>query len=95
MDRIDQMDSNGLHSTNPSQMVNWSNGVLLLEHSACKEIESNGSNRSNGVEWTPFDKAKSNGQRSNGVLLLEHSGCKASESNGSNRSNGVEWTPFD
>ena len=35
-------------------LVKWSNGVLLLEHSGCKASESNGSNRSNGVEWTPF-----------------------------------------
>lgn len=40
-DRIDQME-NGLHSTNLSQ---WSNGVLVLGHSGCKESESNGSYR--------------------------------------------------
>ena len=52
MDQIDQMQSNGLHSTKPSQMVKW---CLVLVQSGCKESESNGSNRSNGVEWTPVD----------------------------------------
>ena len=71
-------------------LVKWSNGVLLLKLRGCKASESNGSNRSNGGEWTPFDQAWSNG-----VLLPKLRGRKASESNGSNRSNGVEWTPFD
>ena len=62
MDQIDQIESNGLHSTKPGQMasiqlsvVKWSNGVLLYQHSGFKASESNGSNRSNGVKWTPFD----------------------------------------
>ena len=54
MDQIDQMESNGLHSTKPGQMVKW-NGVLLPKLRGRKASESNGSNRSNGVEWTPFD----------------------------------------
>ena len=36
-------------------LVKWSNGVLFLQHLGCKASKSNGSNRSNGVEWTPFD----------------------------------------
>ena len=36
-------------------LIRWSNGVLLHQHSGFKASESNGSNRSNGVEWTPFD----------------------------------------
>ena len=36
-------------------LVKWSNGVLLYQHSGFKASKSNGSNRSNGVEWTPFD----------------------------------------
>ena len=36
-------------------LVKESNSVLLLEQSGCKASESNGSYRSNEVEWTPFD----------------------------------------
>ena len=36
-------------------LVKWSNGVLLPKMRGRKASESNGSNRSNGVEWTPFD----------------------------------------
>ena len=127
MDQIDQMESNGLHSTKPCQMVKWclvawalrsyskwvewiksikwsrvdsirlslvkwSNGVLLHQHSGFKASESNGSNRSNGVELNSIRLSLV--KWSNGVLLHQLRGCKASESSGSNRSNGVEWTPF-
>ena len=73
-------------------LVKLSNSVLLLEHSGCKASESNGSNRSNGVELNSIRLSLF--KWSNGVLLREHSRCQASESNGSNRSNGIEWTPF-
>ena len=127
MDQIDQMESNGLHSTKPCQMVKWclvawalrsyskwvewiksikwsrvesirlslvqwSNGVLLHQHSGFKASELNGSNRSNGVELNSIRLSLV--KWSNGVLLHQLRGCKASESSGSNRSNGVEWTPF-
>ena len=129
MDQIDQMESNGLHSTKPSNgqmvkwchvawalrsyskwvewiksikwsrvdsirlsLVKWSNGVLLHQHSGFKASESNGSNRSNGVELNSIRLSLV--KWSNGVLLHQLRGCKASESSGSNRSNGVEWTPF-
>ena len=36
-------------------LVKWSSGVLLHQHSGFKASESNGSYRSNGVEWTPLD----------------------------------------
>ena len=88
MDQIDQIESNGLHSTKPGQMVRWSNGILLLEHSDCKASES--------IKWSQMDTIRLSVVKwSNGVLLYQHSGFKASESNRSNQSNGVEWTPFD
>ena len=46
MDRIDQMESNGRMDSIRLVLVKWSNGVLLVEHSGCKESESNGSSRS-------------------------------------------------
>ena len=73
-------------------LVKWSNGVLLHQHSGFKASESNGSNRSNGVELNSIRLSLV--KWSNGVLLHQLRGCKASESSGSNRSNGVEWTPF-
>ena len=38
MDQIDQMESNGLNSTKPSQMVKWLNGVLLHQRKALKQV---------------------------------------------------------
>ena len=41
MDQIDPLESNGLHSTKPGQIVKWSNGVLLPKLRGRKTSESN------------------------------------------------------
>ena len=81
---MDQMESNGLHSTKASQVVSCCISTRALKQASrmdqIDQMESNGPIRLSLIKW------------SNGILLLEHSGRKASESNGSNRSNEVEWT---
>ena len=80
-------------------LVKWSNGVLLHQHSGFKASESNGSNRSNGVELNSIRLSLV--KWSNGVLLHQLRGCKASESCSSNKTpftiwqGLVEWSPFD
>ena len=90
MDQIDQMESNGLHSTKPCQMVSCCLSTQVVKQvSRMDQIEQ--VSRMDQIDQMPSQMVK----WSNGVLLHQHSGFKASESNGSNRSNGVEWTPFD
>ena len=85
MDQIDQMKSNGLHSTKPCQMVKWCLVAWAL-WSYSKWVEWIKS-----IKWSQVDSIRlSLVKWSNSVLLHQHSGFKASESNRSNRSNGVE-----
>ena len=85
------MESNGLNSTKPSQMVKWCL-VASISTQAVKQL--NRIDQIEQMESNGFHSIKSS-QIVKWCLVASATGFKASESNGSNRSNGVEWTPFD